>query len=227
MYRLRILIISPTTKSKLKPKEEILKKLASNETEVKIIRLDMGPETIESTYDGILAAPDLLIKVKEAEEGGFDAVVNTCFIDPAIHASREVVDIPVIATGEASMLLAASLGEQFSVITLDDCSISIIRRNARILGVDSKLASVRALNISVSNLGKDLEKTKKIFLGEAEKCVKLDGANVIVPGCGFFTILTNELQKEMGVPIINPNGAALKLAETIVKLGLKHARKCV
>src|SRR5215470_4871721 len=87
-------------------------------TEVSVVNLDKGPESIESECEDALVVPDFLRKAKEAEAARCDAVICDCFADPGVRAARELVNIPVIGPGEASMLLAASLGQKFSVITV-------------------------------------------------------------------------------------------------------------
>jgi allantoin racemase len=53
-----------------------------------------------------------------------------------------------------------------------------------------------------------------------------DGADLLVLGCmsmGFLGI-TDDLQKRLDVPVVNPVTAALKTAEAIVAMGLSHSK---
>jgi hypothetical protein len=81
-------------------------------------RLEYGPVSIESDFDDVLASPYIVGRAIEAEQEGCDAVVIDCFGDPALHAAREAVRIPVIGAGEAAMRLAATVGHQFGVVTV-------------------------------------------------------------------------------------------------------------
>ena len=47
-----------------------------------------------------------------------DAVVVNCFGDPSVRTGRELVSIPVAGPCESSMLVAASLCDRFSVISV-------------------------------------------------------------------------------------------------------------
>lgn len=207
-------------------KKKHLEELAFPDTEIEILHPERGPETVETAYDESIYAPGILAKVKEAEQRGFDAAIIGCFLDPALHAAREIVNIPVVGTGQASMLLAMSLGDSFSIISLNYGSIrKRIWRNARIYGTDSRLASVRTIDMPVIELYKDDEKTKRLFTKEAQSAINIDEADVIVPGCGHFSIWAKDIEKELGVPVIDPGSAAIKLAETLARLRISHSKK--
>src|SRR5437762_2821467 len=53
-----------------------------------------------------------------------------------------------------------------------------------------------------------------------------DGADLLVLGCmsmGFLGI-TDDLQKRLDVPVVNPVTASLKTAEAVVAMGLSHSK---
>jgi allantoin racemase len=121
------------------------------------------------------------------------------------------------------MALASLLGNHFSIITIPD-GHSGIEDIAKILGVEKNLVSIRTANIPVQDLYKDVEKTKKAFLEEASKALVDDKAEVIIGGCGAFSIWAQDLQKELGVPVIDPGGTAFKIAETLAALNLTQSK---
>jgi allantoin racemase len=205
-------------------KKRVLKEFASPGTELRFVQLSKGPISIESLFDECYSAMGILEKVREAEKTNFDAVVITCFADPALDAAREAVDVPIVGAGEASMLLACCLGHHFSIITLSKSAVSQTKKRVRSHGLESRLASVRAMDVSVMRLREDLMGSKDEFLSEARKAIEEDGADVIIPGCGVFTYIAKQLQEELGVPVINPQGAAIKLAESLVKLHLTQSK---
>jgi allantoin racemase len=45
-----------------------------------------------------------------------------------------------------------------------------------------------------------------------------------LPGCGYFSEISGDLQRELGVPVIDLAGAALKMAESLVSLGLTYSK---
>jgi len=127
-----------------------------------------GPLSIESAYEEYLSVPGAVERLVEAERAGFDGAVLGCFGDPGIDAMREMVSIPVIGPGEASMLFAASLGHRFGIVTVMDSVVPLIERLAWQVGVDRKLASVRSINVPVLELGRDPDETFVRMVKESE-----------------------------------------------------------
>lgn len=231
MKEIKILIINPV---KDIPKEinqkrlNHLKKLACPTTRIEITNLDEGTVAVTSEHDLALVTPIILKKVKEVNESNrFDAIINSCAADPALEESRKISKIPIIGTGEASHILASFLGDKYSIVTVSENGIvdaEIYYDIARKLGLESKLASIRYINMSALELRDNPYKAIAPFIEKSIEAVKKDGAEVIVPGCGYFSELALELQKKLGIPVIDPAGAALKMAETLVSLSLIYTR---
>lgn len=194
------------------------------ETEIDSVGIDKGPSSIESRYDEIFSMPEIVKRVKEAEAEGVDACVINCFGDPGVRVSREVVNIPVLGPCESSLLIASSLCDRFSVITVLKSVSGLIYENSKISGVSEKLASVRAVDIPVLELHQDNEQTAVALYEEGKKAIEEDGAEVLILGCTGMTGMAERLSKELGVKVIDPLPTAVKLAETLVSLGLTHSK---
>jgi len=73
----------------------------------------------------------------------------------------------------------------------------------------------------------DLHDGKKAFdaiLKESKIAIEHEGAEVIVLGCTGMSPLTARLQRSLGVPVIDPAVASLKLAEIYVTSGLTSSK---
>ncbi|MEW8960095.1 MAG: aspartate/glutamate racemase family protein, partial [Moorella sp. (in: firmicutes)] len=182
-----------------------------------------GPVSIEGSYDEALAAPYVIEEVKKAEKEGYHAVSLDCAMDPSLRAAREAVNIPVTSGGEASYLLALALGNKFSVVTVLKSTADAIKENLRKYGLESRVASVRYANVPVLELENE-EKAFQAILVEAKKAIEKDEAEVIVLGCTGMSPLTQKLQQQLGVPVIDPAVASLKLAEIFASLGLAQSK---
>jgi allantoin racemase len=193
-------------------------------TELDSVGIERGPASIESRYDEILAIPEIVKRAMEAEREGVDACVINCFGDPGVRACREVVRIPVVGPCEASLLVAASLCNRFSVITVLRNVAGMIEENARIYGVSDKLASVRAVEIPVLELHREEERTAKALLEEGRKALEEDGAEALILGCTGMTGMAERLSRELKVPVVDPLPTAIKFAETLASLGLTHSK---
>ncbi len=198
------------------------RKWAEVGTEITVVNIRRGPESIESEYDEEIAAPFILEEVKKGEKERMDGIVLFCFGNVAIHAAREAVSIPVIGLGEAAQLLATLLGDRFSILSTISNAVPRLWRKAKAMGFEGKLASVRAINIPVLN--KDEEMVKEALLREGVKSME-EGAEVIVLGCGTYFGMEKWLMERLNVPVINCALAGLKLTELMVRLKLSHSKR--
>jgi len=186
-----------------------------------------GPTSIESAYEEYRAVPGAIERLVEAERAGFDGAILGCFGDPGIEAAREMVRIPVIGPGEAAMLVAASLGHRFSIVTVLDTLDFLLHRLAWQVGVDRKLASVRAIGVPVLELGRDPQETFARMAREGALARDQDGADVIIMGCMTmaFQDRHSDLARSLGIPVVNPVHAAVRLMQAFCAMGLSHSRR--
>ncbi len=185
-----------------------------------------GPTSIESAYEEYLSVPGAIDRLVEAERAGFDGAVLGCFGDPGIEAAREMVSMPVVGPGEAAMLFAASLGHRFSIVTVLDSLNALLERLAWQVGVDRKLASVRTIGVPVEELGRDPEETFTRMVREGEAAREHDRADVIIMGCMTmaFQDRHRDMARILGIPVINPLHASVKMMQALCELGLRHSR---
>lgn len=183
-----------------------------------------GPESIESMWEEYLSIPGTMELAVQLEQEGFDAIIPGCVGDPGIDGIRELISIPVIGPGATSMQVAAGLGHSFSVLTILDSVIRPTEHLAHTAGVAQKLASVRSIGIPVLELNNDLDRTFEQLIQTAKQAIEEDRAEVLVIGCGTLSFRSEELQAAVGVPVVNPLRAALRMAELLVSSGLTHSK---
>ena len=199
-------------------------------TRVTVASLEWGTASIESLRDEVLITPGVLSNVVDAERAGADAVIIDCMADPGLYPARELVHIPVVGPSQASMHLAAVLGHRFSFLTVFDQDVPAMEDLVARYGLSSRLASVRAFNIPVLSLEKDVDETVRVLVEVAEKAVREDKAHVIIPGCTGLAGLAPRIQaglkeRDCEVPVLDPPSVALKLAEALVDLGQSHSKR--
>ncbi len=213
--------------AELERRRGILQGFAFSGTEVHVWDTPEGPASIESTAEEHLAIPHLLEGVTKAEGSGYDALIVGCFGDPGVEAAREVATIPIIGPCEASLLASVPLGHQTGIITVLQNMVHPLRRVARQVGLENRLASVRSVEISVLELGKERSRVFEAFVEEGKKAIQEDGADALIPGCMSMAFLgiPEEAQAKLGIPVLNPAAVALKSAELYVRLGLRHSKR--
>ncbi len=203
--------------------EREFKAYARPGTEITVVSLERGPASIESMYDEYVSAPWTLEKVKLAEQEGYDAVIIDCMGDPALHGARELVDIPVIGPAEASMAMACVIGHRFSVVTVLQSVVPIFHNMVAAYGFKDRFASIRFIDIPVLELDRE-DEVKEGLAVESRKAIDEDGADLIILGCTGMIGMAKGLEKKLGVPVIDPTAAALKMAESMVDLGYSHSK---
>lgn len=216
----------PMGLAEVKRREGLLNDWAFEGTTVDVRDVEKGPHSIESSYEEILSIPPTLDLLMQIEDEGYDAAIIGCFGDPGLEAARELLTMPVVGPCESSMLLAASLGHKFSVLTIFDTLIAGQEYLAVKAGVREKLASVRATGIPVLELMSDQSATKARMIEIATTCVEQDRADAILFGCMTMSFLdmSDEISASVGVPFVNAGKAALKQAETLVSMNLSHSK---
>lgn len=209
-------------------RQGVLQESAAAGTEVIVEPTAKGPAAIESAHDAGLVVPELIRLAPLAEKRGFGAIIIGCYSDPGLDALRELLTIPVIGPGAASLHLAAQLGTRISVLTPSGRGFGRVAARLRGLGIAPLLASVRGIGLSVIDLAQQKPGALDKAAEAARVAVEQDGADVLVLGCmsmAFLPGVTQALGKKVGVPVINPVIAALKTAEACVAMGLGHSKK--
>lgn len=186
-----------------------------------------GRASIESDTDAVLAGPAILEGIVEGAASGAAAAIVGCFGDPALTAIRESVDIPVIAPGESAMALALHLGYRFSIIS--PMAEGTARSDARVreLGLSARYASTRGIGVAVADLAGGVSDPLEPIIEVGRRCVEEDGADTLILGCMSMAFLgmTGDIEKALGVPVVNPVIAALKTAELMLTHNLVHSRR--
>lgn len=207
------------------PIKKAYDKTMEADTEITIVNLSKGPESIEQYYDIAWAELETLKEAEKAEQEGYDAVIIYCFSDPGLFAAREKLKIPVVGLRESSIHLASMLGRKFSVVGVGDENSKGKTYDAiRMYGLEHKLASIRMTKFLVLDIAKDLGKIEKALLEESKKAINEDGAEVIILSCGSLIGIGEKLQSKLGIPVIEPGLVALKVAELLVNLRLSHSK---
>jgi allantoin racemase len=225
----KILYIDPVGQGVV---EEGLRFLAAHkreDTELKMLALPRGPEHLEYRYYEAMVLVDILHLVQEAERQEFDAVIIGCFYDVGLQAAREVSErMPVIGPCEASTHLAATLGDKFSIIVGRRKWIPEMRENVIRYGMKDRLASFKSVDLGVLEFHQDEGETAFRFREVAREAVESDGAEVIILGCTATYGFHEQLQAELGVPVIDCMIASLKAAEFAAelksRLGWSHSK---
>ncbi|MBB1160252.1 MULTISPECIES: aspartate/glutamate racemase family protein [Amycolatopsis] len=219
---MRILVTNcNTTEAMTKEIETGARAAASPGTEIVALTPKWGPESAEGWLDSFLSAAAVLDLLRTTGET-FDAVVLAGFGEHGREGARELLDVPVVDITEAAAHLAGLLGRRYGVVTTLDRTCGLIEDSLHSAGVDRNCVAVVGTGLSVLEL-RDEERTESALLTAGLRA-RDAGAEVLVLGCAGMTGLDRTMSAMLDVPVIDGVAAAVRLAESLVALGLRTSR---
>ena len=190
-------------------------------TQVSACQPEAGPVSIESHFDEAISAVGVAQEViKGEQEGNIDAYVVACFGDPGLLAARELTRAPVVGIAEAAFHMATLISTRFSIVTTLGRTGIIAEHLLEQYGFRQHCRRIRAAEIPVLDLEHHPEVAYQRIVQECFRARDEDGIGAIVLGCGGMANLTQEISREVGLPGVEGVSAGLKLAESLVGLGL-------
>lgn len=188
----------------------------------------VAPDHYVSDHDNLLADLGLFEAGMNAKEEGFDAVCVDTVSDAAVAPLRSVLDIPVIGPGRTAMLAAMTLGRRFGIVTMWEEWIPLYTKTIRELGCESACAGIRAIGMTPDSKNLLTDKKESVIprlIEAARALIAVDGAHVLMLGSTTMHQACDAIAEAVApIPVINPGPLAFKMAETAVRLGLKHSR---
>jgi allantoin racemase len=221
---MRIHVVNPNTTASMTDKiAKAARAAASPGVEVSASQPEYGPASIEGYYDEAFSVPGLLDEIAKAQGAG--AFVIACFDDTGLEAARCATQAPVVGVGEAGFHMASLIADTFSVVTTLSRSIAPIRHNLAKYGLAARCARVRAAEVPVLALEEPGSTARATIRAEIERALEEDGAEAIVLGCAGMTDLARDLEREVGVPVLDGVACAVALAESLARLGLRTSKR--
>lgn len=181
------------------------------------VTLADGPPGVQSQRDvDSIVAP--LLKRAAALEDDAAAFVIACFSDPGMYPLREQSNRPVLGIAECGVLTALTLGQRFGVIAILPTSIPRHLRYFGAMGVNDRFAADLSIGLGVTELA-DGERTLARMIDVGRILRDVHGADVVVMGCAGMARFREPLERELGIPVVEPTQAAVTMAIGRVRLG--------
>lgn len=220
---MRVLVLVPLTglhPGVVARREASLRAVARPGTEV-AFRVVGGPVSIESRYEEALAAAAIVEAVRTTvPESEWDAIIVWCAADPGVSAAREISSLPVVGPGEAACALASLLSHRFVTISAVEGDRLLAEELVHRCGFSSRYAGSFAIGVPVLSIHDDEETSATLAAGSIRRSAA--GAAALL--CLGFTGLAERIARQVGVPVIDPGAAALRLAEVLVDGGYRFSR---
>ena len=221
---MRILVVNVnTTPAMTEGIARAARQAASAGTSIIGLTPTFGAESCEGNVESYLAALGVMDVVLNYD-GEFDAVIQAGYGEHGREGLQELLDVPVIDITEAGAGLAMFLGHRFSVVTTLDRTVPLIEDRLLLSGFDRHCVSVRASGMAGLDLEAHPERAVEAIADQAAEAVDSDRAEVIVLGCGGMADLTETIVQRCAVPVVDGVAAAVRLAESLVGLGLTTSK---
>ena len=176
----------------------------------------------------ILETPALVKKAIEAEHQGFDAVMQSNTFDPGVEASRLAVRIPVIGLLRASLHFAASICDRFGLIVPLATHMPHTMRLVQTYGMAAFVCGIKTVGLyDTGDLSGYHDTVVERTLAVGKELVR-EGAQAIIPLGGKifpYVVTPDELEPELGVPVINTKAVGVSQAELMVRSNISHSIK--
>ncbi|ALS61566.1 aspartate/glutamate racemase family protein [Pandoraea norimbergensis] len=196
---------------------------ASPGTEIVGLTPHFGAESVEGNFESYLAAIAVMQRVLSYDQP-YDAVIQAGYGEHGREGLQELLSVPVVDITEAAASVAMLLGHRYSVVTTLDRTVPLIEDRLKLAGLDARCASVRASGMPVLELERDPVRAVEAVVQQAELAVRDDHAEVICLGCGGMAGLDAKIRERTGVPVVDGVSAAVALAESLVRLGLRTSK---
>lgn len=190
----------------------------------------MAPGTYPTSYPGThisygylagLHKEQFVANALRAQDEGYDAFLIATIPDTGFEEIRSLLDIPVVAYGNASVAYAATLGATVGIVNFIDALQDQLRRNMSLYGFGELVGPIVSLEREFSDVLSgytDADALTEAFVAAARHAIE-QGAKVIVPGEGPLNVLLADrgVTRVDEVPVVDSLGVTLALCEDRVR----------
>jgi allantoin racemase len=165
------------------------------------------------SYEAVVTR-GIMKATRAAAKEGFDALAIGCFYDTALHDAREISgEMIVTAPCIASVEIATSLANRFGVIVGRRKWVDQMEATVRSYGQGDRLAGFYHVGLGVNDFQTDHQRTNSRLMEAGRKAVEEGYAEALILGCTLEIGFHKEIERELGVPVVDPAIAAFKRAE--------------
>jgi len=185
-------------------------------TQITVLTAPFGVAYIETRFEALIGAYAAAQMAAEHHRQA-DAVIVAAFGDPGLMALREALPCPVTGLTEAALATAMQLGQRVSIVAISQRIRAWYRETVHAYGWGSRLASIRALDETLADIGNVQGDQGERLVALASACVADDGADVIVLAGAPLAGLARSVRDRLPVPVVDGVSCAVRQAEALVR----------
>jgi len=195
---------------------------------------DIGFDVIKATFfrhsnsqvNSLSAGPLVAEIAVNAEADGYDAVVPFGTLDAGVELARNLVKIPVVGAGQSVLHLGAQLSNRLGVVAYEDKSVPFMRKQMHAWRVADFVVGIRGIGIPLPESTKNRDIMRSRLIEVARSLITDFDAEIIVPmGVTMVPVQYSpqEMEQELGVPVMDALKTSIQTAEMLVRMGLTHS----
>lgn len=222
---MHLLLINPNISTSVSALIEAeARRCAAPGTTLEVLTAPFGVAYIETRFEALVGAY-AAAQLAGDHHARADAVIVAAFGDPGLAGLREVLPCPVTGLSEAALMTACLLGQRFSIVAISSRIRAWYRETVEHHGLLGRLASIRGLDEPLADIGHVQGDQRAALKAAAERCVRDDGADVVILAGAPLAGLARTLVDELPVPVVDGVSSAVRHAETLVALQPRRARE--
>lgn len=215
-------VLSTYPDEEQKRREDVIYRHARDGVELGVIRVN------PRTFDGLTPdkqerlVPYFLDAFEQAKADGYDACIPFGMYDLGADGGKSIM--PVVGPCEAAMHAAALVGRRFGMICYTPQLMPSLRRLVRSYGMEHFVVAFEALGIPLTELSTSAQTVRAGLAAIVKRMVAEQGVDVIVVmGVTMCPVLVSreELEAEVGVPVVDGVSAPIEMAVALNRLGLR------
>ncbi len=215
---MKILIINPNSSHEMtKLIDRVAKSVASPGTEIETIDFPQAPALINNSYD-VMKCAYYSIEAALAKQKEYDGLITACHSDPGLLMMKEVLEKPCTGIGFISEHMARLYGDRITILTLSEATELRKRPQLRSYFMEESLYSYMPTGFTEEM---NEEEAKACLLKAGQKALEAYHSDVLILGCGGMSGLSDYLEAELGVPVMD--GVVLAV-EAMEKMIAKHQK---
>ena len=173
----------------------------------------------------VISTTAFIRKVAWAEANGYDAVIMSNTFDPGVEAARLAVHIPVIGVCRVALHTATVLAGRIAIAVPFQTHVAETWKLVRSYGMEGFVKDIQPIGMYPGNMGTS-DRLKDAAVNVMREMVdKVDPEYIIPLGGALIPYVVDpvDLEKEVGVPVLNTKIAAIRFAEMCVQAKMSQS----
>ncbi|EWY40813.1 hypothetical protein N825_33325 [Skermanella stibiiresistens SB22] len=220
---MRLLIVNSNTSAAV---TEIValsaKRFASADTDLDFATGLFGARVIASRTENTIAGHATLDLVARHADG-CDGVMIAVSYDSGLRAARELLDVPVLALTEASLLAALTLGTRIGLVIWGQGATAVYMELIDTYGLGGRICGTRRVDCPVPETPTLRMAMDDAVIAAGQDLIDHADAEVIVLMGAVLSGRSLDLQDRLPVPVLDGMRCGIPLLEAMVRIGAKPA----